>query len=126
MLAEWARLVALEAEGGRSGASWGLAFAWHNERSAASDKAACDDVTIYVTGDVYVASCVTDPAQTVAHYRLGAADLALLYAFVDGYAGFEHTQGEQRLLFSGAGTVQAPADVIEDMEAFVQRLLVEQ
>ncbi|MBI1294912.1 hypothetical protein GC175_08140 [bacterium] len=28
MIAEWARLVHLEALGGRSGASWGLAFAW--------------------------------------------------------------------------------------------------
>jgi hypothetical protein len=125
MIAEWARLVALEAEAGRSGASWGLALAWHREDTAAGGRALCDDVTVYVTGEVYVASCASDPAQTVAHYRLGAADLEHLYALVDTYAGFEHAQGTQRMLFSGAGTVQAPADVVAEMASFAQRLLGE-
>jgi hypothetical protein len=124
MLAEWARLVALEAEAGRSGASWGLALAWHRENQGRHTGApACDDVTIYVTGDVYVASCVSDPAQTVAHFRLGAAELERLYAFVDTYAGFEQAQGEQRLLFSGAGNIEAPADAIAAMAAFAQQQL---
>jgi hypothetical protein len=117
--------VALEAEAGRSGASWGLALAWHREGTVEAGLATCDDVTVYLTGDVYVSSCITDPAQTVAHYRLDAAALEYLYTLVDTYAPYEHAQGEQRILFSGAGTEQAPAEVVDEMAAFAQRLLAD-
>jgi hypothetical protein len=66
-----------------------------------------------------------DPAQTVAHYRLPARDFERLDTFVDTCTGFEHALGDQSVLFSGAGSMPAPAEVVAEMAAFAQRLLVD-
>lgn len=122
MIAEWARQAQLEAESGRSGASWGLGIAWHREGGIAGF---CDDLTAYVTGQVYAASCRTEPAATVAQRFLTEAELLQLYRWVDTFAAFEEVQSDgnvpdamtTRLVFSGggeevagAGTKQAIAD----------------
>jgi hypothetical protein len=117
MIAEWARLVKLEAESGRSGASWGLAFAWHREGGIAGF---CDDLTAYVTGQVYASSCKGQTPVDLGMRRLSAAELAQVYAWVDRLAGFEVNQSDPpgqtdamtvTLVFSGAGGETAsPAD----------------
>lgn len=112
MIAEWARLLWLEAQGGRSGASWGLALAWHREGGIAGF---CDDVTVYVTGAVYVTSCRGQQANDLGHFRLDAEQLATLYGWIDTYASFELDHRDAavadsmtvRLIFSGAGTETA-------------------
>ncbi|RIK35401.1 MAG: hypothetical protein DCC57_23385 [Chloroflexi bacterium] len=86
MIAEWARLVRLEAESGRSGASWGLAFAWHREGGIAGF---CDDLTVYVTGLVYASSCKSQPPATIGQRTLTAEELAQLYMWIDTYTSFE-------------------------------------
>ncbi len=108
MIAEWSRLVQLEAQGGRSGASWGLAFAWHREGGIAGF---CDDLTVYVTGEAWATSCRGQNPQDLGHFRLDAEELAMLYQWVDGFASFEYEQRDPavadsmtvRLIFSGAG-----------------------
>ncbi|HSF43676.1 MAG TPA: hypothetical protein VLT87_28040, partial [Thermoanaerobaculia bacterium] len=53
MIAEWARAVASEAAGGRGGDSYGLVLSWHRSGGTGI----CDDVTVYLTGEVRAASC---------------------------------------------------------------------
>lgn len=110
MVAEWARLAQLEAASGRSGASWGLALAWHREGGIAGF---CDDLTIDVTGLVYASTCKGQNPQTLADRWLGNADLEQIYAWVDQYGPFEVEQTDDaqadgmtvRMVFSGAGSV---------------------
>jgi hypothetical protein len=125
MIAEWARLVALEAQAGRSGASWGLAFAWHLEGGS---PAQCGSVTAYVTGDLYVASCAGDTPQTLLATRLGAQDLAQLYGWLDTVAPFERNLPDSdgsgasaRLVFSGAGATGAGEELQQALHEFAAR-----
>ena len=112
MIAEWARLVQLEAQGGRSGASWGLAFAWHREGGFAGF---CDDLTVYLTGEVWAGSCRGTTPEDLGHFRLSAEQLATLYIWVDTFAPFEYGQRDLAtadsmtvyLIFSGAGAQTA-------------------
>ncbi len=112
MIAEWARLVALEAQGGRSGASWGLVFAWHREGGIAGF---CDDVTVYVSGDAYVTSCQGDEPQDLGRLRLSPNQLQVIYDWVDTLQPFEVEQSDPatadamttRIVFSGAGNTAA-------------------
>jgi hypothetical protein len=112
MIAEWARLVALEAQGGRSGASWGLVFAWHREGGIAGF---CDDVTVYVSGDAYVTSCKGAQPQDLGRLRLSPNQLQVIYDWVDTLQPFEVEQSDPatadtmttRIVFSGAGNAVA-------------------
>ncbi|MEZ4682389.1 MAG: hypothetical protein R2932_50110 [Caldilineaceae bacterium] len=71
----------------------------------------CDDVTVYVTGAVYVTSCRGQQATDLAHFRLDGERLTTLYNWIDTYASFEVEQSDAaqadsmtvRLIFSGAG-----------------------
>ncbi len=47
-IAEWAKLVFMEAEGGRGGAASGLAFSWHRQGGIAGF---CDDLVVYLDGE---------------------------------------------------------------------------
>jgi hypothetical protein len=122
MIAEWARLVALEAAGGHGGASWGLAFTWHREGGIAGF---CDDVTVYVSGEVYLASCQHAEPENLGRGRLNADQLEQVYAWLDGLKNFEYEQRDKavadamtlRLVFSGAGTREATE---ADRQAIIQ------
>jgi hypothetical protein len=130
MIAEWARLVQLEAQGGRSGASWGLAFAWHREGGIAGF---CDDLTVYVTGEVWATSCRGTQPEDLAHFRLNAEQLATLYNWVDTLQSFEYEQRDPamadsmtvRLIFSGAGAQAASEAEQAAIIDFAQTLYTE-
>lgn len=130
MIAEWARLVSSEAQGGRSGASWGLAFAWHREGGIAGF---CDDVTVYRTGEAYLASCKSDQLQDLGRARLDADQLAMLYEWVDTLQPFEVGQTDPakadamtiRMVFSGGGSKTATAADQQAITAFAQGLLAQ-
>lgn len=116
MIAEWARLVVLEAAAGRSGASYGLLLAWHREGGIAGF---CDDLTVYVTGDVYAASCPGQEPEDLGHMRLDADQLAQIYAWMDQFESFEYEETDPatadamtiRLVFTGLGTTEpGPAE----------------
>jgi hypothetical protein len=114
MIAEWARLVAQEAAFGRGGASWGFVLSWHREGGIAGF---CDDLSVYVTGEVYAASCRGEQPQNLGKGRLSGEQLAQLYAWVDRLGTFEIEQRDPaqadamtiRVLFTGAGSRQADA-----------------
>ena len=127
MLAEWARLIFLEAQGGRSGASWGLVFAWHREGGIAGF---CDDVTVYVTGQVYITSCKGNQPEAIGKRRLTADELAQIYTWVDELQSFEFGQKDAavadamqvQLTFSGAGERVATAEEQQTMQDFAAAL----
>jgi hypothetical protein len=128
MVAEWARLVALEAEAGRSGASWGLALAWNLE---GGNPQRCASVTIYVTGEVFAADCAAEPPQTLLHTRLAAAQLQRLYTWLDTYQPFERilpapgaageTGATVRIVFSGSGAA-AGEEIVAELNGYAEEL----
>jgi len=130
MIAEWAQLVAQEAEGGRGGASWGLVLVWHREGGIAGF---CDDVTIDVTGQVSVSSCWGNQPQDLGQRRLTAAELAQLYAWTDTLQSFEGGQKDQatadamqiELVFSGAGRRSVTAEEQQAIQDFAAGLALE-
>jgi hypothetical protein len=127
MIAEWARQAILEASAGRSGAGWGLAFAWHREGGIAGF---CDDVNTYVTGQLYATSCKGENPENLVQRRMTAEELEKLYAWVDEYAPFEIIQDDGAvadsmkitLIFSGAGATEADGAVQQEILNFAQEL----
>jgi inhibitor of cysteine peptidase len=128
MIAEWARLVALEAQGGRSGASWGLVFAWHREGGIAGF---CDDVTVYVSGDAYVTSCKGDQPQALGRVRLSSNQLTLIYGWMDTLQPLEVEQRDPatadamttRIVFSGAGDAAANESIQREISDLALTLI---
>lgn len=127
MIAEWARQVAQEAAAGRNGASWGLAFAWHREGGLAGF---CDDLTAYVSGQLYAVSCKSGASENLGQRRLSAEELQQLYAWIDELAPFEYIQDDGdvddamkvTLVFSGAGSAEADEDTQQAILAFASDL----
>jgi hypothetical protein len=125
MIGEWTRAVAVEAVGDAGSPSpYGLAFAWH--RGAASG-GVCDDLVVYVTGEVRAGSC---GAGAEVSGRLAGERLQRLYGWIDGLAAFQDA-GEQelragalldRLIFAGRGRQRASAGEIAAIETFAGSL----
>ena len=127
MLAEWARLVFWEAQGGRSGAAWGLVFAWHREGGIAGF---CDDVTVDVTGQVYVTSCKGNLPQDMGKRRLTAHELAQIYTWMDKLQSFTFEQKDAavadamqvQLTFNGVGEQTATREEQQAIQVFAAGL----
>lgn len=117
-VAEWARLVMMEAQGGRSGAAWGQAVAWRREGGIAG---LCNDLAISVTGWATPSSCKPGQAKAYNNYRLTAKELETLYGWVDQYQNFEYIQQDPAtadamkttLIFTGNGS-QSPSAAQKD------------
>jgi len=129
-IAEWARLVYLEAMGGRAGASWGLAFAWHREGGFAGF---CDDLAVYVTGDVYASSCKGSQPKDLGVRRLNVQQLTQMYAWVDNLKGFESDYSDKAtadamrtyLMFAGTGARDARDDEKQAIQDIAAQLYTE-
>lgn len=127
MIAEWARLAVQEASAGRSSAALGLAFAWHREGGIAGF---CDDLAVYVTGQLSATSCKNQDADNLGQRRMSADELAQLYPWIDEYAPFEynHDDGavadsmQVTLIFSGMGSTEADEATKQAILAFAQEL----
>jgi hypothetical protein len=127
MVAEWARLAYQEAAAGRSGASWGLAFAWHREGGIAGF---CDDLTVYVTGQVYASTCRGSEPQTLAATFLSAEQMAQVYTWVDTLQSFGDDTTDPavadaitvRMFFSGAGAQAASEAEQQAVKDFAAQL----
>lgn len=129
-VAEWARLVGLEAQGKRSGAEWGVALTWHQEGGIAN---ICHDLTLSVTGWASATACKPGQIKPNNPYRLSADELASLYGWLDQYKNFEYIQKDpatadamsQRLIFTGAGTQVATASQQETVAQFAATIYTE-
>ena len=119
-LAEWARLVLLEAQSGRSTADQGLALAWHREGGIAGF---CDDLLVYAYGKVQATNCKSSPADARL-LQLDAAQLEQLFTWLDGYLPIQDYQTDPatadamtlELLLNGTGS-RAASD--EEKQALI-------
>jgi hypothetical protein len=112
-IAEWARLVFMEEEGGRGGAAWGLAFSWHRAGGIAGF---CDDLAVNFDGEAIATSCRGETLKNGGRLNLNADQLARLYAWTDNLQAFEINQANDQavadgmtvvLNFSGSGMATA-------------------
>jgi hypothetical protein len=125
-LAEWARLMFQVAQAGRTGAAWGMAFAWQREGGVGDF---CDDVVVYLTGWVSASNC---KGYNVQGY-LTASQLDQLYAWVDGLTTIDYTQTfpaatgglKMTLALAGSGQKQADEETIREIFEFAATLCTE-
>ena len=111
MIVEWARRVAAEQAGGRSGGAYGLAFSWHRGASLGT----CESVSVFLTGEVWAQACAW--GEDEVRGRLQPAAVGRVYGWFDSLAPFQSnwqpgTSGDSeplRLVFAGRGT-RKPAD----------------
>ena len=80
MVAEWARLAAIEAQTGRTEQDWGLAL--RMDRSGGLPDF-CDSVSVSVTGVVIITDCHSGYPLETNRYRLDPSALQTLYGWVD-------------------------------------------
>ena len=112
MMAEWASLVAQEAETDRADASSGLALTWHREGGFAGF---CDDLAVYGVGNGLPSTCQTEPPTSLGKRWLAASQADQLFNWIDTLASFEYGQKDPatadamavQLVFTGAGAGKA-------------------
>ncbi|OGO36740.1 MAG: hypothetical protein A2Z03_05865 [Chloroflexi bacterium RBG_16_56_8] len=122
-IAEWARLMFQVAQAGRSGASWGLALAWHREGGFAGF---CDDVGVYLTGLVIASDCKGFNEQ----FYLTASQLEQVYGWVDGLKNIDYSYKDpavvdamsMTLVLSGAGQEEPSEEDIRSILDFAASL----
>ncbi|HYX24715.1 MAG TPA: hypothetical protein VFC23_11225 [Thermoanaerobaculia bacterium] len=127
MVFEWARAVAAEAAGGRSGGAYGLVLGWHQGGSSG----VCHDVALYLTGEVVASACGWD-AEVKG--RLDPAQLGRVYAWFDRLEPFQGGAGDQdlrqgsletRVVFAGRGKDEATAGEQAEIQSFGEALFNE-
>jgi hypothetical protein len=126
-IAEWARLVWMEAQGGRTGAAWGLAFSWHREGGIAGF---CDDLAVYLNGWAMPTSCKATQPQGHPGYRLSADQIEQLYQYIDQFSRFEVENSDgavadsmkTTLQFEGQGTVSVNDSQKEEIQNFAAEI----
>jgi hypothetical protein len=127
-IAEWANLMYMEAVGGRSGAAWGSAFAWHRKGGIAGF---CDDLVVYRTGLAIASSCKGDTGEFLGNFRLNSTELDQLYQYLDTYQSGEINREDNPggpdnmtvvMTFAGTGKQSLTDTVKEELMAFASTL----
>src|SRR5436305_1965380 len=127
MILEWARAVAAEAAGGRSGGAYGLVLGWHQGGSSG----VCHDVALYLTGEAVASACGWD-AEVKG--QLDPGQLGRVYDWFDRLKAFQAGAGDQdmrqgsletRLVFAGRGKDEATAREQEEVQSFGEALFNE-
>ncbi|HEX3552107.1 MAG TPA: hypothetical protein VIA62_02635 [Thermoanaerobaculia bacterium] len=127
MVFEWARAVAAEAAGGRSGGAYGLVLGWHQGGSSG----VCHDVALYLTGEAVASACGW---SAEVQGRLDPAQLGRVYGWFDRLKPFQAGAGDQdlrqgsletRLVFAGRGGHEATAGEQEEIQSFGEALFNE-
>ena len=111
-IAEFARIAAGIVESGHAGASYGIAFTLHREGGLLGS---CENVEVYVSGEVFISSCKGETPEQMAYGRLTALELERLYNLLDTYTFTEWADASalaydglaEALVFFGRGDVSA-------------------
>ncbi|HET9225633.1 MAG TPA: hypothetical protein VFR31_03135 [Thermoanaerobaculia bacterium] len=127
MIVEWARRVAAEQAGGRSGGAYGLALSWHRGASVGS----CESVSVFLTGEVWAEACAWGSGEVRG--RLRPAAVGRVYEWFDSLAPFQSstTPGASaevepsRLVFAGRGRRQSGEENRAAIEGFAAALFRE-
>jgi len=122
MIVEWARRVAAEQAGGRSGGAYGLVFSWHRGGSVGS----CESVSVFLTGEVWAQACAWGGDEVRGRLQPGA--VGRVYGWFDSLAPFQSsrqpgTSGDaepSRLVFAGRGTGKPGEDDRADDRAIIE------
>lgn len=101
MFAEWAKLQFEAAQSGRTGAAWGLVFAYHREGGIAGF---CDDVGVYLDGRVLISTC--KGLNTSLH--LTTSEMQQLYAWYDGYKSVDYSYSDPAITDRMTTTLSMP------------------
>lgn len=126
MLAEWAQLTYSIAQSGRTGAAWGMAFAYHREGGIAGF---CDDVVVYLAGYAAASSC----GGTNALINLTASQLQQVYDWFDSYRLIDYSYTDPAvadamtitLAMPGRGDRPADEEAIRSITEFASDLLAQ-
>lgn len=130
MIAEWSRLVAQEAAAGRSGASWGLVYAWHRSGGIAGF---CDEVTVYLSGEAFASACGAQEPLTLGRVRLSSNQLMVLYEWVDTLQSFEYEHSDPAtadalmvsFVFTGTGDREVTDAELQAIQELSQDILAQ-
>ncbi len=126
MMAEWARMNYETAQSGRTGAAWGLAFAWRREGGFAGF---CDDVAVSLAGYAVVGNCkglnMTLP--------LTASQLQQIYDWYDNNSQIEYSHTDPAvadamtitLSMPGVGSAPAGDETIQAINEFCANLIAQ-
>jgi hypothetical protein len=85
-MAEWARIVVDESQGGHGGQATGLVMTWHRDGGIAG---LCNDLNVYTSGMAYATSCKGGRAGNLGTAFLTPDQLKQLYGWMDSYRRFE-------------------------------------
>jgi hypothetical protein len=128
MILEWARQVAAEAAGGRSGDAYGLLLTWHQGGASGT----CEDLALDLAGEAVATACAWDGA---VYGRLEPGQLARIYRWFDRLRPFQTgAEPEQalrpgtlqtRLIFAGQGARRATASERAEIQSFAASLYAE-
>ena len=97
MILEWARRLAAELAGGRSGSVYGLALSWHRGESVGS----CESVSVFLTGEARAQSCAWGEDEVRGRLHPAAAGrvygwFAVLHGLSWGAIDIHHYQIKNR------------------------------
>lgn len=128
MIAEWARLVSLEARAGGEQPEAEVALRWTQRGGAAG---VCDVIAVSRTGVATATSCRGATPLVIATLVLDPEELDALYGWLDRFEAFTYEApppapgaGDIRLDFRGSGVDEATADDDAAVLAWVERLAV--
>ena len=126
MMAEWAQLTYAVAQSGRTGAAWGLAFAYNRSGGFAGF---CDDVGVYLAGYASVSTC----SGLNATVPLTASQLQQVYDWYDHYGQIDYHYSDPAvadamsitLIMSGQGDTPADEETVRVITEFATDLLAQ-
>lgn len=126
-VAEWARTVSMEAQGGQSSANLGIAFTWHREGGFAGF---CDDLTVGRAGWAAPTTCKIGQLREASKYRLTAGELEKMYTWLDLLASFDFEHKDAavadamlvRVSFKGMGRQEAVLTLREEVASYGSQL----
>jgi hypothetical protein len=134
MIAEWAHMVSIEANAGRSGAAWGqvLGLSRQDENCYKGiSSSPCDYLHVEVTGYGTLFRIQEGRFTEVGFKRLTAGQLAQLYGWMDRLRRFDVERADRTMKFSigidfrGTGSADATPTDIQEMLDLADRLFTE-
>jgi hypothetical protein len=128
MIAEWAHRVAQEAQFGSDRVPFGLVLDWQRVGGIAGF---CDGLSVFRSGEAMASSCKNE--GNPQRVWLNAAQLEMLYAWLDEYAPAELHIGDgavadgmdEDLVFEGIGATTMDDYTLQEMLDFAQGLYAE-
>jgi hypothetical protein len=102
MIAEWARLVSLEARAGAERSAANSALIWTRTGGVGD---VCDAIEVTRTGEAIASSCRGDESRLIAQIQVPETELTTLYGWLDRFEAFSFESQEPSELASAGGAL---------------------